>query len=145
MRRPHRQHGYTLLEVVIAFGVLALALTVLLGILSGATKQVRWSEDAGRAALHAQSLLDDTGVGEPIAPGHSEGVFEGGRYRWTLDVAPWQDPTAPPATDQPIDPGAPKLFSLDLLVQWGEGTPRERLQLQSLRLATPSPTEAVAP
>jgi general secretion pathway protein I len=139
--RAHRQHGYTLLEVVIAFGVLALALTILLGILSGATKQVRWSEDAGRAALNAESLLDQTGVGTPLEAGHTEGQFENGRYRWTLDVAPWTDPTAPPPTEQPVDPGAPQLYSLNLQVQWGDGAPRERLQLQSLRLATPSPID----
>ena len=144
MRGVRRHHGYTLLEVVIAFGVLAIALTILLGILSGATQQVRWSEDAGRAALNAESLLDQTGVGTPLEAGHTEGVFEGGRYRWTLDVSPWKDPTAPPSTEQPIDPGAPQMFALDLQVQWGKGTPRERLQLQSLRLATPSPIEPVA-
>jgi general secretion pathway protein I len=53
-----RQRGYTLLEVVIAFGVLALALTMLLGILTHSSRQVRWSTDAGRAALFAQSFLD---------------------------------------------------------------------------------------
>ena len=137
MTRTHRQRGYTLLEVVIAFGVLALALTVLLGILSGATQQVRWSEDAGRAALNAQSLLDQTGVGVPLVAGHTEGQFENGRYRWTLDIAPWEDPTASPPTQQPVDPGAPKLFALELNVRWGDGTPRESLRLQSLRLATP--------
>jgi len=145
MTHAHRQRGYTLLEVIIAFGVLAIALTILLGILSGATQQVRWSEDAGRAALNAESLLDQTGVGAPLEAGHTEGVFEGGRYRWTLDVAPWKDPTAPPSTEQPTDPGAPQMYSLDLQVQWGQGRPRERLQLQSLRLATPSAIEPVAP
>ncbi|WP_213435991.1 MULTISPECIES: type II secretion system protein XpsI [Lysobacteraceae] len=145
MNRARRQHGYTLLEVVVAFGVLAVALTILLGILSGATQQVRWSEDAGRAALNAESLLDQAGVGTPLEAGHTEGVFEDGRYRWTLDVTPWKDPTAPPATEQPVDPGAPQMYALDLQVQWGKGTPRERLQLQSLRLATPSQLEPVAP
>ena len=46
----HRQRGYTLLEVIVAFALLAMALTLLLGILSGSARQVRQSADAGRAA-----------------------------------------------------------------------------------------------
>lgn len=129
------QHGYTLIEVIVAFAVLALALTLLLGTLSGAVKQVRWADDAGRAALHAQSLLDQTGVGEALQPGHREGGFEQDRYRWSLDVEPWRDPTAQDVAL--IDPGAPQLLQLSLAVEWGEGGPRQRLQLQSLRLVTP--------
>jgi len=126
--------GYTLIEVIVAFAVLALALTLLLGTLSGAARQVRWADQAGRAALHAQSLLDQTGVGEVLAPGHREGEFEDGRYHWTLDVAPYQDPGRPPPAL--LDPGAPKLLQLSLRVQWGEEA-RDRLDLQSLRLVTP--------
>jgi len=144
MRRAS-QAGYTLIEVIIAFAALALALTLLLGTLSGATKQVRWSDDAGRAAMHAQSLLAQLGVGEQLRPGHTEGDFEEGRYRWTLDVAPWQDPSEAQAAPQPVDPAAPRLLSLDLQVQWGDGTPRDRLHLQSLRLVTPDALEGAPP
>jgi|HigsolmetaAR203D_1030402.scaffolds.fasta_scaffold01791_6 general secretion pathway protein I len=134
------QRGFTLLEVIVAFSVLALALALLLGALSGGTRQVRWSADAGRAALLAQSLLDQTGVGEALRPGRSEGVLEGGRYRWTLEVEPYDDPAWPrPAT------GAlsPRLMHLRLTMTWGEGGPRERLQLATLRLVQPGPEGAL--
>lgn len=130
-----RQRGYTLIEVLVAFAVLALALTLLLGTLSGATRQVRWSADAGRAALHAQSLLAQVGVGEALQPGRSDGTFEEGRYRWVLEVAPYVDPALPPAAI--VDPFAPQLLSLQLTVAWGQGGARERLQVQSLRLVQP--------
>ena len=58
-----RARCYTLIEVIVAFAVLALALTLLLGTLSGASRQLRWADDAGRASLHAQSLIDQLGVG----------------------------------------------------------------------------------
>lgn len=136
--------GYTLIEVIIAFAILALALTLLLGTLSGAARQVRWADEAGRAALHAQSLLDRVGVGEVLQPGHSEGEFERGHYRWALDVIPYQDPLLPPTIAR--DLSAPKLLQLSLAVQWGEGNdPRRRLQLQSLRLVTPAPVAAEPP
>ena len=52
-----RAAGFTLIEIIVAFGILALGLTLLLGTLSGATRQVRQAGDAGRAAMHAHTLL----------------------------------------------------------------------------------------
>ena len=127
-----RGRGYTLVEVLVAFAVLALALTVLLGTLSGATRQVRWSADSGRAALHAQSLLAQAGVGEVLVPGHRAGELDAGRYRWLLEVEPWTDPQ--PAGLQPASPFGARMMALRLTVEWGEGGPRERLQVESLRL-----------
>lgn len=123
--------GYTLLEVVIAFGVLALALTLLLGILTNSSRQVRWSADAGRAAMLGESLLDETEMKGALREGRRDGELEDGRYRWTLDVRPWRDRARPPG---PLDPSAPRLFELQLTVAWGEGGPRERVELRSLRL-----------
>ena len=137
-----RQAGYTLIEVIVAFGVLALGLTLLLGTLSGATRQVRNADLAGRAALHAQSLLDQVGVGEVLQPGRRDGEFEDGRYRWVLDVQPFRDPGAPAAAA--TTPGAPRLLQLELTVQWGDNPRSERLRLQSLRLVAPDATTAVA-
>ena len=114
------QRGYTLMEVIVAFALLAMALTLLLGILSGAARQVRVSSDAGRAALYAQSLMDQVGVGERLAAGQRDGEFEQGRYRWQLRVAPWRD-AAVVATRQPMTVGAPELFEITLAMQWGEG------------------------
>ena len=128
-----RERGYTLIEVLVAFAVLALALTVLLGTLSGATRQVRWSADAGRAALHAQSLVAQVGVGEPLVPGRRGGELEAGRYRWLLEVEPWIDPQLPAA---PLaDPFGAQMMALRLTVEWGEGGPRERRVAEPLRLA----------
>lgn len=130
-----RGRGFTLLEVIIAFAVLALALTLLLGTLSGSAREVRASADAGRAALHAQSLLDQVGVGEALRPGRRDGEFEDGRYRWNLRIDPYVDPTA--RTRDAIEPGAARLMLLALDVEWGDGGPRQSLRLQTLRLAQP--------
>jgi general secretion pathway protein I len=133
MTGARRQRGYTLIEVIVAFALLALALTLLLGTLSGATRQVRWSADAGRAALHAQSLLDSLGLAA-LQPGEREGGFEDGRYRWSLSIAPWSDPALPPAA-APM-PGY-QVYEVVLTVTWGDGGARERLQTRSLRLVQP--------
>ncbi|MFC3813500.1 prepilin-type N-terminal cleavage/methylation domain-containing protein [Lysobacter sp. GCM10012299] len=127
-----RQRGYTLLEVIVAFALLALALTLLLGILSGAARQVRGSSDAARAALYAQSLLAQVGTGEAIVAGQRDGDFEDGRYRWQMRIAPWRDRTIAAARQQ-VDPNAAGLFEITLAVQWGDAGPAQRLQLRSLR------------
>ena len=58
-----RQRGYTLLEVIVAFALLALALTLLLGTLSGGVRQVRAADQATRRAV-----VDVGIVGEQRAP-----------------------------------------------------------------------------
>ena len=137
-----RQRGYTLLEVIVAFALLAVALTLLLGTLSGAARQVRWSGDAGRAALYAQSLMDQVGVSEPLAAGQRNGQFEQGRYRWSLAVVPWRDRAAAQST-QPASLDGPRLFEVTLAMEWGEG-PSQRLRLRSLRVAAAN-AEVVLP
>ena len=134
------QRGYTLIEVVVAFALLAFGMTLLLGSLTNATKQVRASNDVGRAALHAQTLIDQAGVGEALAVGQRDGEVEDGRYRWDMNVTPFRDPTAPPRQGQIL--GAPQLLQLELTVRWGDGGPRETLRLQSLRLVTPTDINA---
>ncbi|MCD9006537.1 type II secretion system GspH family protein [Luteimonas sp. XNQY3] len=128
------QRGYTLIEVIVAFAVLGIALMLLLGTLSNGTRQVRWAADSGRAALHAQSLLDGIGIEIPVVPGGITGEFEDGRYRWALEIVPYVDPAMPPAL---LDPSGPQLFEIALSVDWGERGPRERLQVHTLRLRQP--------
>jgi general secretion pathway protein I len=130
--RARRQSGFTLIEVIIAFALLALALTLLLGSLSGAARQIRTADDSGRATLHAQSLLAQLGVGEILQPGQKQGVFEEGRYRWALQVEPYLDPVQR-RSPQGVS-SAPRLLQVQLEVEWGD-TPGQRLRWQTLRLA----------
>ena len=86
--------GFTLLEVIVAFALLGLALTLLLGSLSGGARQVREAELRTRAVLHAQSLLASAGVDAPLQAGSQSGEWEQGRYHWQLQVQPWSEPRA---------------------------------------------------
>ena len=134
-----RARGFTLLEVLVAFALLALALTVLLGSLSGATRQVGQAERVGRAALHGQSLLAGLGVEQPLRAGQVQGELEQGRYTWDLRIEPWRDPSASTAARQ--DPSAPRLLRVRLVVAWGEAE-YERMAWDTLRLAASDPRGA---
>ncbi|MEO8162118.1 MAG: prepilin-type N-terminal cleavage/methylation domain-containing protein, partial [Arenimonas sp.] len=102
-RPVQRQRGFTLLEVMLAFVVLAVALGLLLGMLSRGLQQVTQAQGETEAALYAQSLLDTVGTLEAIEPGVRDGDFDHGRYRWRLQVTPSPDPAPAPL---PAD-GAP--------------------------------------
>ncbi|HEY0334031.1 MAG TPA: prepilin-type N-terminal cleavage/methylation domain-containing protein [Stenotrophomonas sp.] len=139
----NRQRGYSLLEVIVAFALLALALTFLLGTLTGSTRQLRQADEITRATLHAQSLLAVQGIESPLVPGHTAGDFEQGRFRWTLDVQPYVDPRPAPASAELQPVSQLRLLQLDLKVGWGE-SPAQQLQWHSLRLA-PLPTQGAGP
>ncbi|MCF7749429.1 prepilin-type N-terminal cleavage/methylation domain-containing protein [Bacillus subtilis subsp. subtilis] len=132
-----RQRGYSLLEVIVAFAVLALALTLLLGSLSGAARQIKQADLRSRAVLHAQSLLATTGVVEPLQEGERSGQWEDGRYRWQLQVVPYREARsgALPAAETVA---GPTLAQLTLQVSWGD-TEGDRLQWRSLRLLPATP------
>ena len=131
------QRGYSLLEVIVAFAVLALALTLLLGSLSGASRQIKQADLRSRAVLHAQSLLAVTGVVEPLQDGERSGEWEDGRYRWQLQVAPYQEPRTDtlPVADTVA---GPRLAQVTLQVSWGD-TDADRMQWRSLRLLPANP------
>ncbi len=127
----HRANaGYTLIEIVVAFAILALGLTLLLGTLSGATRQLRDAGDAGRAALHAQSLL--ALHGDALQVGSLTGELDAGRYRWQLDVEEWQDPQLT-GSGLGVDLNSARMLRLQLRVAWAEGGPRQRIDVSSLR------------
>ena len=139
--------GFTLLEVLLAFVILAAASGLLLGMLSGGLGQVSRSRSDTEASLYAQSLLDGVGVLEPIAPGVREGEFDGGRYRYRLEIAEVPDPVpappdAPVPADAPLPIPIPKLFRLVLDVRWGD-RPAQQLHIASLRAR--APTQIVLP
>lgn len=146
-----RQRGFSLIEVIVAFVLLATAMGILLAILGGGLAQVRQAGQASEAMLHAQSLLAGVGVLEPIRPGRSSGEFERGRYRWTLEVREVEDPVPPPPMPEGLEPvesvglqrpGEPVFYLLELDVAWGEGETVRSLRLGTLRARHP---EAVAP
>lgn len=141
------QSGFTLLEVMLAFVLLAAALGLLLSMLSNGLRQVQQAQGETEATLHAQSLLDQIGVLEPIAPVRRDGEFDQGRYRYELEITEVPDPapTPEPADRQveaPITIGAPKLFRVALAVRWGAGLPAQRLNFVTLRARAPQADEA---
>lgn len=144
---PRAQSGFTLLEVMLAFVLLAAALGLLLSMLSNGLRQVQQAQGETEATLYAQSLLDQVGVLEAIAPGRSGGEFDHGRYRYELEITEVPDP-APPAepavkpAGAPITIGAPTLFRVALALRWGANQPAQQLHFVTLRARASQADEA---
>ena len=128
--------GFTLLEVMLAFVLLAMLMGMAIAAMSNGLRQVRRSQDATEATLYAQSLFDGIGVLAPITPGLRDGTFAAGRYRYRLEIREVIDPAPTSATasnDSSVAASVPHLYRIALQVQWGEGSAGQKLLFSSLR------------
>ena len=136
--------GYTLLEVLVAFALLAIGLGLLLAILSGGVHAVASASDATQATLYAESVFDTLGADQRLQPGRSTGTYENGRYRWTLDITQFKPPVAAPAPGNP-NAAAPDqqnfidnvMYRVVLQMQWGARGPGQTLRVETLRAYSP--------
>jgi len=97
--RLKSREGFTLIEALAAFAILALALTqLLLGVSGGARNEAR-ADFLLRAARQGASHLDRLGVEGPAPFGVTTGRYPDG-LRWKLFVAPGKNVNGP--AGQPI-------------------------------------------
>jgi general secretion pathway protein I len=125
-----RQTGYTLIEVLVAFMILALALTVLLRIFSGGLRNVSVSSDYATATLIAESRLAATGIDIPLTPGETAGI-EGERFEWTVSVQDYQPWPGYRSAAKGVD-----AYSVTVTVEWPNGNNTRSVGLSTVRLRT---------
>jgi len=81
--------GFTLLEVLVAFAILAISLGVLIPVFSGTLGRQAALADQKTATMLAQSKLDTVGSEIPLTDGASDGAFSNG-FTWHVEVAPYK-------------------------------------------------------
>ncbi len=128
MRGKFHSRGYTLIEVLVAFMILALALTVLLRIFSGGLRNVSVSSDYAQAALIAESQLAVAGLGGRLSPGVSRGEVDE-RFQWTQTVSAYSPFPGYAASAKNIP-----AFYVSVTVEWPHGNGTRSIDLATVRL-----------
>ncbi len=122
--------GFTLLEVLIAFAVMALTLIAAYQLLGTGLRGSARAERVTLALLAAESKLAEIGVSAPLRAGRSGGALGGG-YRWRAEVRRRREPAAE-ASSAAASPVA--AYEVSVTVSWG-GRAAESVRLETLRLA----------
>jgi len=128
MQADRRNSGYTLIEVLVAFVILALAMTVLLRIFSGGVRNVSVSSEYARAVLIAESRLASAGIGSVLSPGETSGI-EDERFEWTQTVREYS-----PSFDYKASVQKVPAYYVTVSVQWPHATGTRSIDLSTVRL-----------
>lgn len=132
-RRIHRKtcRGFSLLEVLVAFTILAMLLGALFQVFSSGLRAAHAGDSYTRATVIAQSRLAALGVEYPLQEGTSSGSADD-TFHWRVIVRPYVDDQLPAGS------GVPHPFSVDVEIFWEEGGGARSLSLTSMRLARES-------
>jgi general secretion pathway protein I len=130
---PQRVAGFTLLEVLIAFVILALSLGAVYQAFGIGARNARAAEAYTVAVLLAESQLAAAGIEQPLSAGHTQGNF--GRFRWQQVVS-----LAGPSADGNTGiVRVAQLYDVVVTVTWGDetGAKARTVTLRTRRLGEP--------
>ena len=130
MRIDTRSCGYTLIEVLVAMMILAMALSVLMRIFSSGLQSVSASADYARAVLIAEAQLAATGSTETAVPGEIHGNDD--KFRWTRTVQEYAPTELGETQSLPVTP-----YRVTVVVEWPGRARARRLNLTTIKLDRP--------
>lgn len=120
-RRRHAARGLSLLELLVAFAIMAMSLALIYRSLGGSARQAGDLALQEQAVMLAQSVL---ALRESVT---SQGWNESGEsppFRWQVSSQPY--PTG--VSGAQVVP----LHQIDLTISWTDGSRQRQLQLQTL-------------
>ena len=134
-----RSAGFTLLEVLVAFVVLAAAAGILYRTFSTGLVNVDTVTGYNEAIAIAEARLGGLGLEHPLAEGEESGSTEDHRYDWHVTVEPYAAPGSTP--DQPGGFVSPhQLFHATVTVTWTSyGLNKRSVELSTLRMMGKNP------
>ncbi|SMF96957.1 general secretion pathway protein I [Methylomagnum ishizawai] len=135
MRIERGQRGFSLIEILVAFSIMALTLGVLLRIFGGAGRIAATADEYSRAIVVAESMFAGLGIETPLEPGETQGEI-GEAYHWTLKVEPY------PFEGENVNIGF-KPYWVTLSIEWGDENDPRAFDLTTLRLLQDKPAGSV--
>jgi general secretion pathway protein I len=135
-----RAAGFSLLEVLVAFVILALVGTALFNLFGASLNNAGVADEYSRAAAFAESRLTTLGLDTPLRETSDQGTSDDGRYGWSIKVEPY---VAPDATDDQtrLAQMLPmRLWRLSITVTWpGERGAQRSISLSTVRMSMKQP------
>lgn len=130
-RHPAGEAGFTILEVLTAFVLMAVTLAVILQVFSGGLRDAQLADEYARAVMMAQSRLEGFTAGERLEEGVSTG--REGDFTWTLSASAYDERQEDPAAQaQGVYGLRVRLLRVESVVGWQAADGRAR----DVRLAT---------
>lgn len=124
--------GFTLLEVLVAFVIAALALGVMFEVSGDALSASQRAAHYEEALVRARSHLAMATNGGSLMPGNWDGD-DGGGFRWRLHIVPVA--TAATAAGRPMPPIA--LYAVDVSITWTEDERTREVRLDTEQIGQP--------
>jgi general secretion pathway protein I len=117
------QRGFSLLEVLVAFTVLALSLGVMMQVISSNNRGLAIATKYSKATILAESILAQVGEIYPLEVSVRQGELESG-FRWRLVIE-----------QNPMEDGylSEESFILTTTIGWGEAGSERHYELTTLR------------
>ncbi|MCC7328455.1 MAG: type II secretion system protein [Burkholderiales bacterium] len=140
MRRPRSAAGFSLIEVLAAFVILALVATALFRLFSASLTNASAAEEYSRALLVAESQLEAAAGAQPLRETSDRGTGASGRIRWESRVAFEVLPEIDPDLERASEALASRLYRITVDVSFEGSDGRERkLSLATVRMGPRNP------
>ena len=141
MRSRRRAAGFSLIEVLAAFVILALVGTALFRLFSASLNNASASAEWSRAFLVAESQLDLAAAAQPLREREDHGADEAARLRWETRVAHFVVPDVEPDLARASEALAMRLYRISVDVKFEGANGRERtLSLATVKMGPKDPT-----
>ncbi len=141
MRDDRAQAGFTLLEVIVALVIAAVAMAVLFSGAATGLRATHLSGDTMKAVSLARSHLAMVGRARPLVPGEQSGE-DGDGFHWRLRITPLASVPFEDAQNSAAASGSPPrlvLFAVAVAVSWSMDGGTRQVVLDTQRVGTMAP------
>ena len=117
------EHGFTLLEVIVALAILGIGFALAMELLAAGVRSAKASEDYTQAVLLARQKMAEVAVMRNLTGSADTGEFGGG-FRWASEVQPLEQEEELPG----------RLYSVRVRVSWLSRRGEKSVDLRTLRM-----------